>query len=207
MQNWDVQWIALNQLIAHPKNANVTPPAVMAKLRRHIQQTGRYEPLVVRPHPQTAGAYELINGHHRARILRDLEHTHAACVVWALDDAETLLLLATVNRLGGEDAPGKRLELLEALAASSDASAQALAELLPESAESLRQLLAKTQLPDVPAAAPIVGDMPEAFTVFLAAAEKARLVKALKATARETRTALMIWAADREVLRKNADGK
>jgi ParB-like chromosome segregation protein Spo0J len=178
----------------------------MAKLRRHIARTGRYEPLVVRPHPAVAGSFELINGHHRAEILRSLEHTQAACVVWSLDDAETLLLLATVNRLGGEDAPGKRLELLESLAAASDASAEALAELLPESAESLRQLLAKTQLPDVPAAAPVVGEMPEAFTVFLAAAEKARLVKALKATAKETRTALMIWAADREVLRKR-DGK
>jgi ParB-like chromosome segregation protein Spo0J len=206
MQNWNVQWIALDKLIAHPKNANVTPADVMAKLRRHIARTGRYEPLVVRPHPAVAGSFELINGHHRAEILRSLEHTQAACVVWSLDDAETLLLLATVNRLGGEDAPGKRLELLESLAAASDASAEALAELLPESAESLRQLLAKTQPPDVPAAAPVVGEMPEAFTVFLAAAEKARLVKALKATAKETRTALMIWAADREVLRKR-DGK
>jgi ParB-like chromosome segregation protein Spo0J len=206
MQNWNVQWIALDKLIAHPKNANVTPADVMAKLRRHIARTGRYEPLVVRPHPKVAGAFELINGHHRAEILRSLEHTQAACVVWSLDDAETLLLLATVNRLGGEDAPGKRLELLESLAAASDASAEALAELLPESAESLRQLLAKTQLPDLPAAAPVVGEMPEAFTVFLGAAEKARLVKALKATAKETRTALMIWAADREVLRK-LDGK
>jgi ParB-like chromosome segregation protein Spo0J len=206
MQNWNVQWIALDKLIAHPKNANVTPAEVMAKLRRHIARTGRYEPLVVRPHPAVAGSFELINGHHRAEILRSLEHTQAACVVWSLDDAETLLLLATVNRLGGEDAPGKRLELLESLAAASDASAEALGELLPESAESLRQLLAKTQLPDVPAAAPVVGDMPEAFTVFLAAAEKARLVKALKATAKETRAALMIWAADREVLRKR-DGK
>jgi ParB-like chromosome segregation protein Spo0J len=206
MQNWNVQWIALDKLIAHPKNANVTPADVMAKLRRHIARTGRYEPLVVRPHPAVAGSFELINGHHRAEILRSLEHTQAACVVWSLDDAETLLLLATVNRLGGEDAPGKRLELLESLAAASDASAEALAELLPESAESLRQLLAKTQLPDVPAAAPVVGEMPEAFTVFLAAAEKARLVKALKATAKETRTALMIWAADREVLRER-DGK
>jgi ParB-like chromosome segregation protein Spo0J len=171
----------------------------MAKLRRHLERTGRYEPLVVRPHPARAGCFELINGHHRKEILESLGHARAACVVWELDDAETQMLLATVNRLGGEDAPGKRLELLEALAG--EMSPAELAALLPESEAELAAALEKVEVP-VAEVAPEVGEMPEAFTVFLKAEEKRRLVAALKATAREMRLALMQWVAERETARR-----
>lgn len=187
--------IELAKLRAHPKNANVTPPEVMEKLRRHIGRTGRYEPLVVRPHPREAGAYELINGHHRKEILESLGHTDAACVVWELSDAETLLLLATVNRLGGEDAPGKRLELLEALAAETATSARELAKLLPEEEATLSRLLEEAAVA-APAVPPVLGEMPEAFTVFMKSAEKARLVRALQATHADCATALLQWAAE-----------
>ena len=106
---------------------------VMGKLRRHIERTGRYEPLVVRPHPAIGGAFELINGHHRKEVLESLGYAEAQCLVWDLSDAETLMLLATINRLGGEDAPGKRLGLLESLSEAMAASAAELAKFLPES--------------------------------------------------------------------------
>jgi len=45
-----VQSIALGRLIAHPDNPNRMSSGNFAKLVRNIEQTGRYEPLIVRPY-------------------------------------------------------------------------------------------------------------------------------------------------------------
>jgi ParB family chromosome partitioning protein len=183
--------IPLSQLHPHPKNANVMAAGRMKKLARHIEKTGRYEPLVVRPHPTIAGDFELINGHHRKRVLETLGRTHANCIVWDLDDAETLLLLATINRLGGEDSPGKRLDLIDALALSTKQGAAQLAALLPEEEDVLAKLLSGTG----EIAAPRDSlEMPEAFTVFMAAKDKKALVAALAKTDRDPAVALLRWA-------------
>ncbi len=190
----EVVAIELGRLVPHPDNANVMSAEVMRKLRGHIARTGRYEPLLVRPHPGIRGAFQLINGHHRKEALAALGHEKASCVVWPLDDAEALLLLATVNRLGGEDAPGKRLELLEKLAAATEAGAERLAEMVPEGAAALRALLERTVHP-VPAAPPSPAKMPEALTIFLQAQEKEQVLRGLRATARDLRAGLLQWAA------------
>ncbi|MGN6370381.1 MAG: ParB N-terminal domain-containing protein [Phycisphaerae bacterium] len=190
-----IEEIEISKLVPHPRNANVMSAAVMAKVRRHIEKTGRYEPLVVRRHPSRAGFYELINGHHRKEILESLGHARAACVVWELDDAETLMLLATVNRLGGEDAPGKRLALLEAMAAEMEVAE--MAKWVPEDAAMLSALLKKQEAPALVAEAPPMGEMMEAFTVFLKHEEKERLVKALKAEGKDVAGVLMRWVEER----------
>ena len=192
----EIREIELTRLLAHPKNANVMSKSIMAKLRRHIEKTGRYEPLVVRPHPSQPDHFELINGHHRKEILTSLKRTHAACVVWDLDDTETLMLLATVNRLGGEDAPGKRLDLLEALAESLAASPVELAKFLPEEEAVLMKMLAEEHPPEIAQQPPMM-EMTEAFTVFLTAGDKKRLVEMLRQTHRDTAKALMIWAREK----------
>ena len=179
-----VEMIAMEKLVPHPMNANVMGAGVREKLRRHIERTGRYEPLVVRRHPARAGCFELINGHHRKRVLEELGHKKAACVVWEVDDAETLMLLATVNRLSGRDAGNKRLELLEALAKTEWAGAAgqkggALAAWLPEDERTLRKLLEEAG-PVAVAEAPRLEEMPEALTVFMTRAEKERVVGVLR---------------------------
>jgi hypothetical protein len=45
-----IQSIALDRLIAHPNNPNRMSSTNFAKLVRNIEQTGRYEPLIVRPY-------------------------------------------------------------------------------------------------------------------------------------------------------------
>jgi ParB-like chromosome segregation protein Spo0J len=190
-----VTQVPLGLLHPHPKNANVMSWKRIKKLRKHIEATGRYEPLVVRRHPRIEGAYELINGHHRKEVLAWLGHTHAECVVWELDDAETLLLLATINRLSGEDAPGKRLELLDALADALQKSVAEMAKLLPEDEETLAKVLGRMgeSMRVEIAAPPVVEEMPEAFTVFLASGEKKELLQALAKTHAEPAVALMLW--------------
>jgi ParB-like chromosome segregation protein Spo0J len=196
-QSQEIQEIALERLVAHPQNANVMPPATMKKLRRHIERTGRYEPLVVRPHPTRPADFELINGHHRKEILAELGHTHAACMVWPLSDAETLLLLATVNRLGGHDSPSKRLALLEQLSDQLDANPHDLALLLPEEEATLAKLLAEDEIQPI-ADAPPLDDMWEAFTVFMPAHQKTQLLTALKKTNPNLAAALEIWTREHD---------
>lgn len=110
-----IRRIALERLVPHPDNANRMSRANFAKLVRNLKRTGHYEPLVVRPHPSQRGRFQIIHGHHRCRALRRLGHETAQAVVWQVDDEQTDLLLATLNRLGGRDMLDKKLTVLRRL--------------------------------------------------------------------------------------------
>src|SRR3989441_212570 len=139
------QMIALDDLVPHPLNSNVMTTELRAKLTAHIRRTGRYPFLVVRPHPEQDGKYQVLDGHHRVAVLRDLGHTEARCDVWEVDDREAKLLLATLNRLQGQDLPRRRAELLHALLG--ETSAGDLAGLLPESEKQIEELHALLEFP------------------------------------------------------------
>jgi hypothetical protein len=133
--------IPVELLVAHPENSNFMNAETSKKLRRHIERTGRYEPLTVRPHPSEKGQFQVINGHNRLRVLQTLKYKTAHCVVWNIDDDQTRLYLATLNRLSGRDVPERRAILLENLFGAFNNDE--LSSLLPENAEqieSLRQL-------------------------------------------------------------------
>ena len=110
------------------------------KLARNIEREGRYPPLIVRPHPQDVAAFEVLDGHQRLSVLRRLGHDEATCYVWPCDDATALVLLATLNRLEGEDVPALRSALLAELAGL--LPKEDLALLLPESAAAIDETLA-----------------------------------------------------------------
>ena len=76
-------------------------------------------------------------------MLARLGFTDARCYVWPCDDATALMLLATLNRLEGQDDPRLRAELLRDLAALSP---DELALLLPEDPSALRNGLALLDL-------------------------------------------------------------
>jgi len=122
--------VPLDRLRPHPLNANVMSDDLRAKLRAHISRTGRYPFIVVRPHPEEPDEFQVLDGHHRVEILRDLGHTEARCDVWAVDDREAKLLLATLNRLEGQDLPVRRAQLVHELLG--ELSLADLAGLLPE---------------------------------------------------------------------------
>src|SRR6059036_4233282 len=137
--------VALDDLLPHQLNSNVMSPDLQAKLRAHIKRTSRYPFLVVRPHPDEPGKYQVLDGHHRVAVLRDLGHTEARCDVWQVDDRETKLLLATLNRLQGQDVPIRRAELLHELLG--EMSLDDLAGLLPETDKQLEELHALLEFP------------------------------------------------------------
>jgi ParB family chromosome partitioning protein len=108
------------------------------KLRRHIERTGRYEPLTARPHPGEEGKFQVINGHNRLRVLRAINYRTANCVVWNLDDDQTRLYLATLNRLSGNEVPERRAALLDNLLQSFDLDE--LTALLPDDRKQIEEL-------------------------------------------------------------------
>ena len=107
--------LPLDRLRPHPANANVMDEERLEKLAENIRREEDYPPLVVRPHPEEQGAYQILDGHQRLDILRRLGHQEATCYVWPCDDRTALVLLATLNRLEGQDDPLKRAELLREL--------------------------------------------------------------------------------------------
>jgi ParB-like chromosome segregation protein Spo0J len=184
--------IPIDRLREHPRNSNAMSAEALRTLRRHIRRSGRYEPLVVRPLPPSddgAPTYQVLNGHHRLRVLRDLGHAAVRCEVWDVDDREALLLLATLNRLEGRDEPMKRAALLSELASGSDHLGR-LVELLPEDQAALDKALALAReplpAPRLPAAAPPVF---EPLTFFLSRAELVTVDHALSAAVRASREA------------------
>lgn len=137
--------VALDDLIAHPLNSNVMPDDLRAKLKAHIKRTGRYPFLVVRPHPNEPSKYQVLDGHHRVAVLRELGHTEARCDVWEVDDREAKLLLSTLNRLQGQDQPLKRAQLIHELLAEMNVAD--LGGLLPETDKQIEELHALLEFP------------------------------------------------------------
>jgi ParB family transcriptional regulator, chromosome partitioning protein len=131
--------VLLERLHPHPLNANVMAEDQLQKLERNIMRNGGYPPLVVRPHPELQGQYQLLDGEQRWKVLRGLGQSEALCFIWPCDDATALLLLSTLNRLRGEDVPVRRAELLAEL--SGLLSVEDLALLLPEDEGQLRDTL------------------------------------------------------------------
>ena len=133
-----VREIDIGTILPHPENSNRMDTETLSKLRRHIENTGRYEHIIVRPHPAEEGQFQVINGHHRLHVLKALGYAKAKCVVWDVDDVQTRLYLATLNRLSGEDTPERRALLIGSLLESFELDE--LAELLPESHDQLAEL-------------------------------------------------------------------
>jgi hypothetical protein len=138
MNHNSIEEIPIELLLDHPENSNHMNSATAQKLRRHIEQTGRYEPLTVRPHPCEKGKFQVINGHNRLRVLRSLNYSKVYCAVWDINDDRTRLYLATLNRLSGVDIPERRATLLENLFGTYDANELSL--LLPDNAEQIETL-------------------------------------------------------------------
>jgi len=137
--------VPLDHLFPHPMNSNEMPPDRLLKLRNNIRRTGNYPPLIVRPHPEHPGAYQILDGAHRLKVLRDLGHTTARCDVWEVDDREARVLLATLNRLEGQDIPVRRAELLDQIL--HDISEEDLAALIPEEVGDIHSSLELLRFP------------------------------------------------------------
>ena len=133
-----VSSISIEKLVAHPDSPNRMSKGKFAKLARNIKRTGRYEPLLVRPCPRRPGFFQIINGHHRCRALRELGYETVEAMIWDIDDHEADILLASINRLGGSDVLDKKLAVLSRLDRQTHAAE--MAKLLPLSRTQIERL-------------------------------------------------------------------
>lgn len=152
-----VSSIPIDKLTGHPGNPNRMSKRNFVRLVRNIERTGRYEPLVVR---RQGDGFQIINGHHRCRALKQLGYETADAVVWDVDDAEADILLSTLNRLGGSNVLEKKLALLARL--NRNMHACEMAKLLPftrsqiERMKNLKVPAAPTKISDKSFAVPVV---------------------------------------------------
>jgi len=145
----------VDKLVAHPLNANVMPAELLKKLKGHIGRSGRYPALVVRSlgnskdFEDQADKLQILDGHHRLVVLKELGYRKVRVDNWGdLSDGQAQLLVATLNRLEGQDDPDRRAELLSELQQSLDISVAELAEILPESQEELEKFLELNDPPE-----------------------------------------------------------
>jgi ParB/RepB/Spo0J family partition protein len=170
----EVRALTIDSLTEHPDNPNVMSASAFGKLVRNIENTGLYEPVVVRPSPNTPGKFQIINGHHRVRALRKLNSATVNAVVWDIDDEQTDILLMTLNRLGGTDNIDRKMQLIKRLAEASEPVK--LARLLPMAKAQIEKL-ASLEPPRIKTQADNVGVFAEP-AVFMLKPEQSRILKA-----------------------------
>ena len=195
----NLQDIPLDQLHAHPANSNVMSAELFRKLVHHIKDSSRYPPVIVRPMPLEAATnaktqdspieYQILDGHHRVKALRQLGQATARCVIWEINDDEALLLLATLNRLQGDDDPRQRAALVTQLNQRIDVDR--LGKLLPESAERLKSLMNLLKPLPTLRSPQSLESMPVAVHFFLTSDQRSRLEKRLRQLSGSREEALM----------------
>ncbi|WP_428387543.1 ParB/RepB/Spo0J family partition protein [Mucisphaera sp.] len=183
-QHQEIHHLPLNALEAHPLNSNVMRQRMIDLLARHIRETNQYPPIIVRPlapdtdKPAETQRYQILDGHHRIAVLRQLEHPTAQCVIWHVDDARALILLATLNQLRGADNPKRRGELLAEL--TQHIPLPEISPLLPEDRSVAERLIELTH--KAPALKPPIHPdaQPVAVHFFLTPTNRQKLEAALR---------------------------
>ena len=130
--------LPLDALVPNPENSNRISRCLREKLRHNIREVGLYETLTVRPHSQMKGKFEVLNGHARLDVLREIGISSAKCDIWEVSDSQARLFLAILNRLRGSEVPELRMNLL--LKLLGEVPREQLASHLPETASYLEQL-------------------------------------------------------------------
>jgi len=171
-----IERIGIDRLLEHPGNPNRMSKVNYKKLAGHIKSSGDYEPVVVRRHPEKDGFYEILNGHHRTKVLGDIGYESIDCVVWDVNDERALMLLATLNRLSGKDDVIKRAKLIEELNKQFDM--KELAASLPDTKEAIKKLNTISISPPVLQNANY--DIPETLVYMVSSEQKAFADKVIK---------------------------
>ncbi len=135
----------------HPNtwNPNVMDGPFFKKLLTGLKSTlaeaKTIPPIVVRPKPNEERQYEIIDGWHRWKALKDLKQTRIGVFVLKVSDKNARILTTTLNYLRGSPDRAKYSkginELIELGATTTE-----LTNLLPESWDELDQLIDESDI-------------------------------------------------------------
>ena len=167
--------LPIDRLDPHPLNSNVMPKALLDKLVSAIERTGLYPPIIVRP---IGERYQILDGHHRVQVLKHLGHTQANAVVWPVDEEQALVMLASLNRMRGEDDPRKRAALLGKLSQSMGVGE--LVKRLPEDTARVKKMLTLNSAPPSPKSANPIEQMPVCVHFFVLPAQRKAIEQRLR---------------------------
>lgn len=173
--NSSSQALPIDRLDPHPLNSNVMPKVLLDKLASAIERTGLYPPIIVRP---IGERYQILDGHHRIQVLKQLGHAQVNAVVWPVDEEQALVMLASLNRMRGEDDPRKRAALLSKLRQT--ISVPELAKQLPEDAARVKKMLALNSAPPSPKSASPLDQMPVCVHFFVLPAQRQAIEQRLR---------------------------
>ena len=108
-----VRWIPVGNVRPNGYNPNVQTSRDLNLLRTSIEADGYTQPIVVRP-PKN-GIHAIVDGEHRWRVARMLEHDLVPVVVLDRDDAGCLASTVRHNRARGHHGIEDTVELVKGL--------------------------------------------------------------------------------------------
>jgi len=127
--------IARLNLHPNPWNPNRQKPREQAAIAESVKEYGQVLELLVRPHPETAGEYQIIDGEHRFNVLPETVYCN---IIHGLPDAHAKKLTIVMNETRGE---ADKVELAKLLADISADLGNDLGLGLPYEANELDELI------------------------------------------------------------------
>lgn len=111
----DVEWQRRDLLYPNPWNPNRMNAIARAKLHESMDEFGFIDPILVRPHPQVAGGYQIIGGQHRWEIAGERGLVEVPVIVVPVTDDQAKRLTLIDNELHGQADPTRVADLLKDL--------------------------------------------------------------------------------------------
>lgn len=109
--------VSIDRVVPNPWNPNMMESKMFQKAKDSVEKLGFMGSILVRRINHTAADYEIMDGEHRWKVLKEAGATECPVEVITRDvsDQEAKLLTILVNNLHGKDDIFKRAEIFKAL--------------------------------------------------------------------------------------------
>jgi len=129
--------VDVNAIQPNPWNVNKTTQRQQEAIEESLTYYGQVLDILVRPHPQEKGKYQIIDGEHRFLALKDKAEKVTVSVIEA-PDGEAKKLSVILNETRGQ---ADKVELAQLLSSLSEEMDTGLITGLPYTPEELEQML------------------------------------------------------------------
>lgn len=146
----EIIWVHREQLHPNNWNPNKMNAFLYAKAYESIQEHGFFDPILVRPHPEAALGFQIIDGEHRWMVGSDLGMETFPIIVRDVDDVTAKKLTLIANELHGQAEPAKVTALLREILESE--SPEEMLKGMPFTEDVLKGFLGFDPLPPLPPA-------------------------------------------------------